>query len=108
MAIRDPKPIKGTGEACEIKTLGFDCVGILLCRGRETAHLKITFSVQLSEKLSVDLYKLIPSQSMDRSLRAVSGVGRQEGMNPNIYKIYMECVLKSSAEVTASINRECS
>lgn len=43
VAIRDPKPIKGTGQACEIKTLGFDCVGILLCRGRETAHLKITF-----------------------------------------------------------------
>lgn len=43
MAIRDPKPIKATGQACEIKTLGFDCVGILLCRGRETVHLKITF-----------------------------------------------------------------
>lgn len=73
MFIRDLKPIKATGQASEIKTLGFDFVGILLCRRRETAHLKIAFWIQLSEKLSVDLYKLIPSQSMNRSLRAVSG-----------------------------------
>lgn len=105
VAIGDPKLIKATGQASEIKTLGFDFVGILLCRGRETARLKIAFWVQLSEKLSVDLYKLILSQSMDRSSRAVSGaVG--VGINPNVYKIYMECILKSPTERTENINRE--
>lgn len=34
---------KATGQASEIKTLGFDFVGILLCRGREAAHFKIAF-----------------------------------------------------------------
>lgn len=37
------KPIKATGRADEIKTLGFDFVGISRFRGRETAHLKIAF-----------------------------------------------------------------
>lgn len=37
------KPVKATGRADEIKTLGFDFVGISRCRGRETAHLKIAF-----------------------------------------------------------------
>lgn len=76
-ATRDANPIKATGRADEIKTLGFDFVGISRCRGRETTHLKIAFWVGLSEQVSVDLYKLIPSQSMDRSLRAASGGGKE-------------------------------
>lgn len=42
-ATRDAKPIKASGRADEIETLGFDFVGISRCRGRETAHLKIAF-----------------------------------------------------------------
>lgn len=43
VAIRAAKPIKATGQASEIKTSGFDFLGISLCRGRETAHLKTAF-----------------------------------------------------------------
>lgn len=42
-AIRVAKPIKATGQASEIKSSGFDFLGISLCRGRETAHLKTAF-----------------------------------------------------------------
>lgn len=30
----------------------------------------------------------------------------QVGMNPNVYEIYMESILKSPTEITASVNRE--
>lgn len=101
VAIRDPKPLVSLWN----EDLGFWLCWHLALWGKGNSTFKNDFlSSAVREAFCWPLQ--IDTVTMNGQKFKGSLWAGQVGMNPNVYEIYMESILKSPTEITASVNRE--